>query len=317
MAAEISDGGRRGALVFVEWGGLGGRASVAEISCDDAVMLEDDGAFGAGDFDAARVAGIGGSRGMENAECAAGEFEDGGGGVFGFDVVKKSAGTGLYANDVTEEPEEQIDGVDALIDQGASAIERICAAPARIGVILGRAKPHDAGVYYDGPAEEALVEPAFELANVGLRAVLKNNAELDIGLFCGFDEGIGAGGADFDGLFREDVQAAAGGGDALRGVEARGAADDDEVHGAMIEKGVEVLIGGAAVFAAKAGDFFGVGSVDGGDFDAGDGAGGTGVSFRDIAAADEADVDGHGKLLVIRYQGSVRRRIVGILAFSK
>jgi hypothetical protein len=40
------------------------------------------------------------------------------------------------------------------------------------------------------------------------------------------------------------------------------------------------------VFAAEAGDFFGISSVDGGDFDSGDGAYGAGVSFRDVAAAD-------------------------------
>ncbi len=84
--------------------------------------------------------------------------------------------------------------------------------------------------------------------------------------------------------------------------EAGRAADDDEIHGTMLEKGVEVLIGSAAVFAAEAGDFLGVGSVDGGDFDSGDGARGAGMRLRDVAAADEADVNGHGKLSVISAQ---------------
>jgi len=300
VAAEIRDSGGRGALVFVERCGRGGSARVAETGGDDAVVLEDDGAFGAGDFDAARVAGIGGSSDMENAESAAGKFEDGGGGVFGFDLVKKSAGASLHANDVTEEPKEQINGVDALIDEGAAAIERKGAAPARIGVILGRAIPHHPSVHYEGPAQEALVEPALELANVRFHAVLKNDAELDLGLSCGFDERIGARGADFNGLFREDVQTMAGGGDALRGVQAGGAADDGEIHGAMIEEGAKVLIARAAVFAAEASDFFGVPSVDGGDFDAGDNTSGAGVRFRDVAAADEADVNSHGKRSVIR-----------------
>jgi len=52
-----------------------------------------------------------------------------------------------------------------------------------------------------------LIEPVLELANVRLPAVLKNHPELNFGLFCGFDEGVGTGGADFDRLFREDVQA--------------------------------------------------------------------------------------------------------------
>jgi hypothetical protein len=83
----------------------------------------------------------------------------------------------------------------------------------------------------------------------------------------------------------------------------------------MIEEGVKVLIRCAAVFAAEAGDFLGVCSVDSGDFDAGDGACGASVRLRDVAAADEADMKGHGELSVTSL--NKRRRIVGILAFSK
>src|SRR5882724_2062387 len=90
---------------------------------DDAVVLENCGAFGAGDFDAAGVAGIGGGGGVQNAQGAAGEFEDGDSGIFGFDLVKLRGSAGLNANDITEQPKEQIDGVYALIDQGSSAIE--------------------------------------------------------------------------------------------------------------------------------------------------------------------------------------------------
>ena len=234
MAPEISDGGGRGALIFVEGGGSSGGRGIAEIGADDAVVLEDDIAFGAGNFDAARIAGMGGSGDMENAKGAAGEFEDGSSRVFGFDFVKKGAGASFHSNDITEEPEKQVDSVDALIDQGATAIERECPAPARIGVVLRRAIPLHTGVDDERPAEKALIEPVFELANVGLHAVLKNDAELDIGFFCGVDEGVGARGADFDRLFREDVKAMAGGGDALLSVEAGWASDDDEIHGAMV-----------------------------------------------------------------------------------
>jgi hypothetical protein len=70
----------------------------------------------------------------------------------------------------------------------------------------------------------------------------------------------------------------------------------------MLQEGVEVLIGSAAVLAAEAGDFFGVSSVDGGDFDARDGSSGASMSFRDVPAADETDVDFHEELLVAGYQ---------------
>ncbi len=59
------------------------------------------------------------------------------------------------------------------------------------------------------------------------------------------------------------------------------------------------------MFMAETGDFFVVRSVDGGNFDAGDGASSSGVSLRDVSAADEADVNGHG-ISVISYQRSVR-----------
>src|SRR6266699_3480139 len=177
MAAEISDGGGGGALVFVDGGGFSGGWSASEFGGDDAVVLEHDGALGAGDFDAAGIAGISGGGSVENAQGAASKFENGGGGVFGFDLVKKCAGTGLHANHVTQQPEEQINSVNTLINQGAAAVEGERAAPARIGVVLRRAIPLHAGVHYEGPAEKALSEPVLEFANVRLHAILKNHTE--------------------------------------------------------------------------------------------------------------------------------------------
>jgi hypothetical protein len=140
-----------------------------------------------------------------------------------------------------------------------------------------------------------LIEPVSELADVRLSAVLKNHAKLDMGLFCSVDESVGTRGADFNRFFREDVEALTGGGNALRSVEAGGTADDYKIHRAMFQEGVELLIRRAAVFAAETGDFFGVGSMDGGDFDSGDGTCSASVGLGDVAAADEADVESHGK----------------------
>ena len=76
VATEIADDGGGGALIFVEWGGFSGGWRGAEIGGDDAVVLEDDGAFGAGNFNAAGVAGVGGGGGVENAQGAAGRSEE-------------------------------------------------------------------------------------------------------------------------------------------------------------------------------------------------------------------------------------------------
>ena len=142
-----------------------------------------------------------------------------------------------------------------------------------------------------------MVEPVLELANMRLLAVLKNHSELGFGLSCGVDECVGACGVDFDRFFRKDVQAMTGGSDALRGVQTGGASDDHQIHRTMLQERVEILIGSAAVFAAEAGDFLGVASVNRGDFNSGDGAGGAGVSLRDVAGTDESDVLGHELVL--------------------
>src|SRR2546425_689853 len=102
---------------------------MAQVGGDDAVVLEDDGAFGARNLDAARIAGVGGRSDVQDAEGAAGKFEDGDGGVFGFDGVEFRGDAGLDAANIAEKPEKKIDGVNALIDQSSAAVERKRAAP--------------------------------------------------------------------------------------------------------------------------------------------------------------------------------------------
>src|SRR6202040_4213388 len=105
VAAEISDGGGRRALVFVLGGfvetseGCGnsvGAWSISQVGRDDTVVFEDHGAFAARDFDAAWVAGIGGRGGVKYTEGATCEFQRGNGGVFSFDFVKPRSGGGLH-----------------------------------------------------------------------------------------------------------------------------------------------------------------------------------------------------------------------------
>src|SRR5580693_2379188 len=100
------------------------------MGADDAVVFEGHRACRARDLDAAWVAGIGCGRGVKNTERAAGKLKRGDGGVFGFDFVKQSGSSCLHANDVTEQPEQEIDSVDALIDYSAAAVEGLRAAPA-------------------------------------------------------------------------------------------------------------------------------------------------------------------------------------------
>ncbi len=269
-------------------GGDGGevRRRIAQVGGDDAIVLEDCGAFGAGDFEAARIAGIGGGGGEERADGAAGEMQSGDGGVFGFDFVQDGGGASLDAEHVAEEPQEEIDGVDGLVDERAAAVEGEGAAPLGAAVVVGRAIPLDAGVDEERLAEEAAVEPVLEPLDVGFEAILEDYSELYVGFIGGGDEGVGFFCGDVDGFFGEDVQTALRGGDALLGVKAGGGAEDDEVERLVCQEGGEVRVRLGAVFGGEAGDALRICTVDGGDLDTGDGAGGAGVGLRDVAGAD-------------------------------
>ena len=76
VPSKIADRGRRRTLVFVGRSGFDDwRWTVSKIYSDDAIVFENDGAFSAGDFDPARVAGIRGGGGVKNTHSAAGKFE--------------------------------------------------------------------------------------------------------------------------------------------------------------------------------------------------------------------------------------------------
>src|ERR1700687_2998779 len=186
MAADVSYGGGRGAFGGVA-GGDGGEVGrrIAQVGGDDAVVLEDYSAFGAGDFEAAGVAGIRGGGGEQRADGAAGEFQGGDGGFFGFDFVQDVCGAGLDASYIAEKPEEKVDGVDGLIDERAAAVEGKGAAPFRAAVIVGRAIPLDASVDEERLAEEAAVEPLLEALDVGLEAILEDHGQLYVGFVGG------------------------------------------------------------------------------------------------------------------------------------
>ena len=77
---------------------------MAQVGSDDAVVLEDDRAFGAGNLDAARIAGVGGGGDVQDAQGAAGKFEDGDSGIFGFDGVEFCSDARLDAGNIAEKP---------------------------------------------------------------------------------------------------------------------------------------------------------------------------------------------------------------------
>jgi len=315
VATDVGYGGGGCALICVAVGDAGKvRGRIAQVGDDDAVVLEDYGAFGASDVEAARVAGIGGSGGEERAEGAAGKFERGDGGIFGFDFVQHGGGAGLHASYIAEEPEQEVDGVDGLVDERTATVEGESAAPLGAGVVVGRAIPLDARIDEERLAEEAGVEPVLQALDVGLEAILEDYGELYVGFVGGGDEGVCFFCRNVDGLFGEDVEAMVGGGNALLGVKAGGSTEDDEVERLVREEGGEVGVRLGMVFGGEAGNGLRICAVDGGDLDGGDGTSGAGVGLGDVAGADESDVRGHGKrndafrMLMIRdFLGGKRR----------
>src|SRR5882724_1547279 len=158
VAADVGYCCGGGALIGVA-GGEGRKVGrrIGQVGGGDAIVFEDYGALGAGDFEAAWVAGIGGGGGEKRSDRAAGEFESGDGGVFGFDFVEDGGGAGLDTGYVAEKMEEEIDGVDGLVDECATAVEGEGAAPIRVAVIVGRAIPLYASIDQERFAEEAAV----------------------------------------------------------------------------------------------------------------------------------------------------------------
>ena len=112
-------------------------------------------------------------------------------------------------------PQQQIDGVHALVHQRAAAVERQRAAPFRFAVVFGRAIPLHTRVDEQNFAERAAVDPLFESANIGLHAILKHHTEFYVrDCFAASIKFVGACRRDIDRLFGQHMKAA------LRGVDA-------------------------------------------------------------------------------------------------
>ncbi len=139
VASKITDHGRRGALIFV-WRRSSGRFTwcSTQTSGDNSIMFQDDRARCSGNLHAPRVARISRRRGVKKPQGAARKFENGRGRVLSFDCVNLRGRVRLNARYVTKQPQKQVDRVDALIDQRATAVKRKRPAPLRIRIVFRR-----------------------------------------------------------------------------------------------------------------------------------------------------------------------------------
>ena len=90
-----------------------------------------------------RVSGVRGRRRLERRAHSALELQDRQRSVLHVDLVQQRRRVGEHAAYGPEHPGQEIDRVDALVDQRATSVERARAAPAGIRVVLGRAIPLD------------------------------------------------------------------------------------------------------------------------------------------------------------------------------
>src|ERR1700757_536883 len=103
----------------------------SQVRGEQAILLDDERAFGTGEFEPTRVAGKDGGGRLQDAKRPVGKLQGGDESVFDFDFVQRCLAGGLYAHDIAKEPEEKINRVDRLINQRASTIECMRSSPAR------------------------------------------------------------------------------------------------------------------------------------------------------------------------------------------
>ena len=285
----------------------------AEVGRGDAVLLNGHRPLGAGELDLSRVARPGGGRGLEGGEGTASKLEGGHEGVFAFDGVLQVGRAGEHAVDVPHQPEKQVHGVDALIDDGAPAVESAGAAPARARVVLGRPPPLHPRRGQEEAPQGPVVDGLPQAHEARREAVLEEEAELHPGRVASLDERIGALHGHVDGLLREHVQALAGRRDALRGVKAGGASDQHQIEGAVPQERLRVGVGDGPMTRGQRPGPLRVLPGDRGDPQALDLAGRPGVGVADVAATQDADVE-HSRHRLLEGEGHAALRSLHRLA---
>ena len=279
-----------GAVLGEDFGVFGER--VLEVPDGELAIDEEDGAFGAAELDLGGVPGvrIRGGGAFDDAEGSVAEAEGGDGDVFDFDAgVADGAELGGDGGDVAGEVEEEVDGVDRLVHEGASAAEFPGAAP-DVGVVVGLgAVPLDGGAGEGELAEASGGDGALYGCDGGVEAAGEDAGEADVVGVAGGDEGVCPVDGGLDGFFDEEVLAGAGGGEAGLEVSPAGGGDGDDVEIGVGEEFLVVGMGVAAVGGGEGGGFFGGSAEDGDEVGVGDVCDGFGVEGADHAAADDAD----------------------------
>ena len=278
MPTNVVDHSRQCALIVIRRGRAADGLGIPEVGRQDAILLENHGALGAGDLHASRISRVGGSRRLDNAQGAAGKLKNSDRGVFRFNGVQRGCRPRLHSNYIAQQPQQQIQGMHGLIDQCAATIQRDGSPPARAAVVVRRSIPFHFGIGLERSAQDSSPDPLTQFANARFHAVLKHDAKFYPSAVRCFDEFVRAPGADIDWFLGQHMQTAPRGRDTLGSMQPGWASNRNQVHRPMRQESLKVQVRRPAMLTAKTVNLAGVGPVDGGDFNSGNRTSGAGVS---------------------------------------
>ena len=211
--------------------GVGGQG-LLELEGGQLVVAEDGRAGRAVDTDLGGETRTGpaGGRAGERRAAAVGEFNPASGDVLDLDaVMRDEPRRRRHALWFAEEPQQEVDGVDALVHHGTAAVQRERTAPGR-GIIIGlRAPPRDERAGQRQLTEATGVERRLERDRAGAEAAGQDAGDRHAGLGAGGGEFVAAGEGDLEGLLDDDVLAGLRAGEGRGEVIAARRAEADDV----------------------------------------------------------------------------------------
>ena len=232
-------------------------------------------------------------RAGERRAGAIGEFDPAGGDVLHFDVVvRDESGGGRDPFHRAQEPQQQVDRVDALVHERTAAIQGERPAPSG-GIVVGLgAPPRNERARQGDLTEPARVEGCLECLRAGPEAAGQDAGEHHAGLGAGLRQFVATGQRHFKRLLDDDVLARAGAGEGGGEVVAAGRAQTDDVDVGMGQECFGRCASGGAVFAGELFRLRGGAVVGGDDLHAGDFGERLRVELGNHAGSPDAETKG-------------------------
>src|SRR6266513_2696798 len=247
-----------------------------------------------------------GRRGRHRRHGAAHELEDGHRRVFHLDGVHRGARRRVHALHVSQQPQQKIEGMNRLIRQRSSAVQRPRPAPVRAGVVLRRAMPLHPRRGQEHGAQRPSRHELFQPDEVGRGAVLKDHAQSHARPVALLDQRVDALCRDIERLLHQDVQPPPRGRPSVLGVEPRGRSHEHQLHRPVPEKAVEIAIGRRPIARSHLGRLLWVAPPARHELHARRFPHRPRVRAADVAATEDADAEGHTRAGSSRVAGSSR-----------